>query len=201
MEIIQKISRIFAGIVAGVSLVIVITMAALGLKGAIRPDETPEVFGLVPLIVNTDSMAPAFESGDLIIGVRAEASQVQPGEVISFRDPASPDGSVVTHRVMEILETPDRRRLFRTRGDANNTWDEDPVPGEALQAVWRGFRVKGLGKAIAFLRTGPGLLICFLAPLLLFLVPEAVFDLIERRRKTPAGLAAAGQGTHRQPSV
>ena len=201
MKKIQKISKCIAGAAAGLSLALVILMAALWIKGITHPEETPSVFGLVPLIVHTDSMAPAFQSGDLIIGVRTDARSVRTGDVISFRDPASPSEAIVTHRVTEITEQLGGGLAFRTKGDANQAADEDPVPENALAAVWRGARLKGFGRVLSFLRTGPGLFVCFAAPLLLFLVPEAIFESLEKRQESPAGVAAAGGKTRRQGSA
>lgn len=198
MKTIQKISKGIAGVFAGLSLALVITMAALWIKGVAHPEETPSVFGLVPLIVHTDSMAPAFQSGDLIIGVRTDAESVRTGEVISFRDPASPTGAIVTHRVTEILNRSDGSLAFRTKGDANGTGDAELVPAESLAAVWRGTVFQGFGQVLSFLRTGPGLFICFAAPLLLFLVPEAIFESLEKKKESPAGVAAAGGKTRRK---
>ena len=192
MANIQKISKVIAGIFAGLSLTLVILMAALWIKGKMHPEETPSVFGLVPLIVHTDSMAPVFLSGDLIIGVRTDAQDVRKGDVISFRDPASPSGAIVTHRVAEVIVEADGTRAFRTKGDANRTADEEPVPESALAAVYKGMRLQGFGRVLSFLRTGPGLFICFAAPLILFLVPEALFESLEKRRESPSGVAAAG---------
>lgn len=193
MKQIQKISKVAAGIFAGLSLTLVILMAALWIKGRMHPEETPAVFGLVPLIVHTDSMAPVFLSGDLIIGVRTDARDVREGDVISFRDPASPSGAIVTHRVAEVLPGAGGTRAFRTKGDANGTADEEPVPEQALAAVYKGLRLRGFGRVLSFLRTGPGLFICFAAPLILFLLPEAVFESLEKKEENPSGVAAAGE--------
>lgn len=198
MKYIQKITKGIAGAFAGLSLILIILMAALWIKGVTHPEETPAVFGLVPLIVHTDSMAPAFQSGDLIIGVRTEAAAIRKGDVISFRDPASPTEAIVTHRVFEVLREEDGTLAFRTKGDANRAVDEEPVPADAVASVWRGTCLRGAGKLLSFLRTGPGLFICFLAPLLLFLVPEAVFESLEKRKERPAGVAAAGGETRGQ---
>ena len=192
MKQIQKISKVTAGIFAGLSLTLVILMAALWIKGRMHPEETPSVFGLVPLIVHTDSMAPVFESGDLIIGVRTDARDVREGDVISFRDPASPSGAIVTHRVAEVLREADGTMAFRTKGDANGTADTELVPAAALAAVYKGMRLQGFGTVLSFLRTGPGLFICFAAPLILFLLPEAIFESFEKRKDNPSGVAAAG---------
>ena len=198
---IQKISKALAAVFAVLSLGLLILMAALWIKGKKHPEETPSVFGLVPLIVHTDSMAPAFESGDLIVGVRADSREVRAGDVISFRDPASPTGAIVTHRVAEVRKGTGGKLSFRTKGDANSASDAELVPEEALSAVWRGIRLKGFGRVLDFLRTGPGLFVCFIAPLLLFLLPEAVFETIEKRKERPAGAAAAGRETRGQKAA
>ena len=201
IKTIQKVSKGLAAVFAVLSLGLLILMAALWIKGRKAPDRTPSVFGLVPLIVHTDSMAPAFQSGDLIVGVRTDSREVRQGDVISFRDPASPSGAIVTHRVAAVLTGADGTVSFRTKGDANGTADAELVPEDALSAVWKGIRLKGFGNVLSFLRTGPGLFVCFIAPLLLFLLPEAVFETLEKRKERPAGMAAAGGETRGQKAA
>ena len=197
MKTIQKITKTIAGVSAGISLAVLILMAALWIKGALHPEETPAVFGLVPLIVHTDSMAPVFQSGDLIFSVREDPKKILEGDVISFRDPASQSGSVVTHRVAEVVPQEDGSLAFRTRGDANSAADRELVSESLIAGVYRGVCLRGFGKVLTFLRSGPGLFVCFLAPLILFLVPEALFEAFEKHGESPSGVAAAGGESRR----
>lgn len=95
-------------------------------------------FGYRALVVRSGSMAPAIETGDLIVSRRVEASRVVPGDVVTYADPSG-DGDLVTHRVLEI--TPEGGAFtFVTKGDSNSaseTWsaDEDAPLGLVAATV------------------------------------------------------------------
>lgn len=153
-------------------LLINITLIA---KSFINKDEVPSVGGMLPLIVLTDSMHPEIESGDLIICNTAEAKDIKVNDVISFFDPAGNGTSIVTHRVIEIVEE-DGEIYFRTRGDNNNTEDKEPVPAENLVGVYK-MRIAGAGHIAMFMQSTAGLIVCVVLPIILLVG----YDVISRR--------------------
>jgi signal peptidase len=99
------------------------------------------------LIVRSGSMAPAINTGDVVVTRMVDPTKVSVGDVVTFRDP-SRSSDLVTHRVV-------RRGIegvkvsFLTKGDANTgteRWsiDEDGTVGK-LQ-----FRVPKVGYALAW---------------------------------------------------
>jgi signal peptidase len=144
-------------------------------KSYINKDEVPSIGGIFPLIVLTDSMYPEIESGDLIICNTAEAGDIKVNDVISFFDPAGNGMSIVTHRVIEIVEE-DGEIAFRTRGDFNNTEDKELVPAENLVGVYK-MRIAGAGHIAMFMQSTTGLIICVLLPIILLVG----YDIIRRR--------------------
>lgn len=153
-------------------LLINITLIA---KSYINKDEVPSIGGAFPLIVLTDSMYPEIESGDLIICNTTEAKDIKVNDVISFFDPAGNGTSIVTHRVIEIVEE-DGEILFRTRGDNNNTEDKELVPAENLVGVYK-MRIAGAGHIAMFMQSTTGLIICVILPIILLVG----YDVIRRR--------------------
>lgn len=153
-------------------LLINITLIA---KSFINKDEVPSVGGMLPLIVLTDSMHPEIESGDLIICNTAEAKDIKVNDVISFFDPAGNGTSIVTHRVIEIVEE-DGEIYFRTRGDNNNTEDKELVPAENLVGVYK-MRIAGAGHIAMFMQSTAGLIVCVVLPIILLVG----YDLVRRR--------------------
>ena len=127
------------------------------------------------MIVLTDSMHPKIESGDLIICNTAEAEDIKVNEVISFFDPAGNGTSIVTHRVIEIVEE-DGEIYFRTRGDNNNTEDKELVPAENLVGVYK-MRIAGAGHIAMFMQSTAGLIVCVVLPIILLVG----YDLVRRR--------------------
>ena len=189
------------GIILCVILVpILIVNVTMIVKSFVNRDKVPTFGGFAPLIVLTDSMNPPtteeFKSifpidmtytGEEKEGIRTVTGYitvnrtVKLGDVISYFDPASNSGAVVTHRViaMEYDAATGELLSFRTRGDSNNTADKESVPKDKLVGIWTGTVIGGAGKVAMFLQSTPGLIICIAVPVLLLVG----YEVISRRRE------------------
>ena len=150
-------------------------------KSYINKDKVPSISGIFPLIVLTDSMDPEIESGDLIICNTVEAEEIKVNDVISFFDPAGNGTSIVTHRVIEIVEE-DGKILFRTCGDNNNTEDKELVPAENLVGVYK-MRIAGAGHVAMFMQSTAGLIICVVLPIVLLVAYDFIRCRIYEKNK------------------
>lgn len=165
------------GIVLCVILVpILIVNCTLIIKSVINKDEVPTFGGMLPLIVLTDSMYPDIKSGDLIVCKTVDAEDVKLDDVISFFDPAGNGTSVVTHKVIEVINE-GGKLSFRTQGTNNNTPDDLPVPAENLVGRYTGLRLPFVGKIALFMQTTAGLIICVVVPIILLVG----YDIIRRK--------------------
>ena len=171
----HKILTIVGTVLCIILIPILLINITLIAKSYINKDEVPSIGGTFPLIVLTDSMYPDIKSGDLIICNTAEAEDVKVNDVISFFDPAGNGTSIVTHRVIEIVED-DGEIFFRTRGDNNNTEDKELVPAENLVGVYK-MRIAGAGHIAMFMQSTAGLIICVVLPIILLVG----YDIIRRR--------------------
>ena len=171
----HKILTIVGTVLCIILIPILLINITLIAKSYINKDEVPSIGGTLPLIVLTDSMYPEIESGDLIICRTAEADEIEVNDIISFFDPAGNGTSIVTHRVIEIVEE-DGEILFRTRGDNNNTEDKELVPAENLVGVYK-MRIAGAGHIAMFMQSTAGLIICVVLPIILLVG----YDIIRRR--------------------
>ena len=188
----QKIKKITAtevvnivAIILSVLLVpILVINCVLIVKGMVNTEEVPSIGKITPLIVLTESMDPEIKSGDLIICKKAEASEVKVDDVISFFDPDGNGSSVVTHRVIRIIDENNDgiAEGFRTQGDNNNIEDRLTVPTENLIGIWTGTRIALLGHVVLFTQSTVGLLVCIFLPIGAFVVYEVL-----RRRKHDKG--------------
>lgn len=166
------------GIVLCVILIpMLLVNCTLIVKSFINKDEVPSIGGTMPLIVLTDSMYPDIKSGDIIICKKLDAEGIEVGDVISFYDPAGNGTSVVTHKVVEIIDE-DGKLSFRTRGTNNNTDDRLPVPADKVIAEYTGVRIPAAGNIAIFMQSTAGLIICVIVPIVLFVG----YDVIRRRR-------------------
>lgn len=164
------------GIVLCVILIpILIFNCTLIVKSYINKNEVPNFAGVGVLIVLSDSMYPAFKSGDMIITQKTDPSDIKQGDIIAFFDPNN-DSAVVSHRVTEVAVGEDGAPRFRTRGDANDSEDQAEVPGDKLIGRIVG-SVPGLGSVAMFLQTTPGMIVCVVVPLALLVL----YDVLRRR--------------------
>ena len=172
----HRILTVVGTVLCIILLPVLIINCTLIIKSYTNADEVPSVAGKFPMIVLTDSMYPEIESGDLIICNTAEAHEIQVNDVISFYDPMGSGTSVVTHRVMEIVNE-GGEISFRTKGDNNNAEDTALVPAENLIGIYQ-TRIPKVGHVAMFMQTTPGLLVCCVCPTLLLVG----YDVLRRRK-------------------
>ncbi len=170
------------GIVLCVILVpILVINITLIIQSFTNKDSVPNIGGIFPMIVLTDSMYPEIKSGDLIVCKQTDTSKIQVGDVITFYDPAGNGTSTVTHRVTEITEK-DGSLAFMTKGDNNNTEDKDPVPAEKVIGRYS-FKIPGLGNVAMFMQTTPGLIVCVILPLVALVAYDVIKSRLYQKKK------------------
>ena len=140
-------------------------------------DEVPSFLGVTPLIVLSGSMEPQILEGELIFSTHIDPDDVREEMVISFFDPLSTTGTIVTHKVVEIIDDGDGTVSWRTRGINNNSNDSALVPEENLVGRYR-FGIPFAGYVAMFMQSTPGLVVCVAVPLVLFVG----YDMLRRRK-------------------
>lgn len=97
------------------TIVIIITVLLVVMLAAVR------IVGLTPYTVLSGSMEPTYHVGSIIY-----VKDIEPQE-LKERDPVTytlDGGTVVTHRIIEVIEEENDNELsFRTKGDANESVD------------------------------------------------------------------------------
>lgn len=172
----NKILTVIGAILCVILVPILIMNIVLTTKSYTNKDEVPKIGGYCPLIVLTGSMEPVIDSGDLIIVRQIDGKDVAVGDVIAFFDPDSKNNSVLTHRVVEVMDNADGLS-FRTKGDANNSEDITPVAADKLVGLYK-TRIAGAGNVAMFMQTTAGLVVCVILPLILLVG----YDVIRRRK-------------------
>ena len=110
----------------------------------------PNLLGYEIFSVQTDSMYPTLQAGDLVIDER-----VIGGERV-----------LNTHRINEIYDG-GTYRIFETKGDNNNAADALTVHESEVVGIYSS-HVAGLGKVLDYLQTSTGFLIVVVVPVGLF---------------------------------
>lgn len=174
-EIWNRLLTVIGTILCIVLVPVLVINITLIVKSYTNDEQVPDVGGYLPLIVLTDSMYPEIVSGDLIICRTVDAERVQKGDVIAFFDPVGNGTSIVTHRVVEVIEA-DNSLKFRTKGDANNAEDGALVPADSLVGIYK-TRIPSAGDIAMFMQTTQGLIVCVIVPI----IALVLYDVLRRR--------------------
>lgn len=146
-------------------------------KGTLHPEQPPSVRGITPMVVLSGSMSGTAEDhievGDLIFINKIDIEKLEVGDVIAFME----GKVVVTHRIVEIQTGENGEIQFVTKGDANNTKDQNLVTEENLVGIYTS-RIPKLGDFALFLQTPLGMLLFIGVPVLTFIV----YDIIRRQK-------------------
>lgn len=158
----NKVIETIGDIVTVVILVFSVVFTALTLTSLNSESGLPNIGGYSLFSVQSDSMEPVFYTGDLLVIREYRGEDLEPGDIISFRTIEQGQYIINTHRIVECHEIEDIK-TYTTRGDntpANDQTDvvESEIIGvysyksEQENGVDNGKRIKGLGKAIDFVK-------------------------------------------------
>ena len=172
--------RILSGIGIALCVLLIpllIANVTMIIKSYTSKSEVPSFLGVTPLIVLSGSMEPKIHEGELIFCTDIDPKDVKEEMIISFFDPLSTTGTIVTHKVVEVIENGDGTRSFRTRGINNSQNDTALVPEKNLVARYR-FGIPLAGRVAMFMQSTAGLIVCVAVPLVLLVG----YDMLRRRR-------------------
>jgi signal peptidase len=147
------------------------------------------ILGYTPFSVQSDSMAPTFVTGDLIITKEVkDTNALKTGDVITYSSIITDANgksirSYNTHRIYDIQYNEDGSiQFFVTKGDAMSTEDNVVVlPDEVIAKqvnsgidtngkAMEGLKIANFGSALNFLQSRTGFMICIIVPLALFFI-------------------------------
>lgn len=157
------------------SLLVAVLLLAGALVGV-------RLFGIAPYTVLSGSMEPTYHVGSLIYVKKVDPNDLKVGDPLTY---VIEGGTVVTHRIVNILkdeDDPDDIR-FKTKGDNNDVEDGDPVRPENVLGK-PVFTIPLLGYLAYFIQTPPtsylAIGICAVIVLLTFLP-----DLLDKLDEPP----------------
>lgn len=163
-------------IIIDVLIIVMLIFSAVvaGLAIASKSDGVPNLFGYAPLSVQSDSMVPTFESGDLIISkVVDDETDLNEGDIITFVQNIDGEDVLNTHRIVDIKDI-DGTLLYETQGDNNEYVDENLSLRINILAKYNNTCFKGLGTVYDFLTGQLGFFLVILLPLIIFFIYEVI---------------------------
>ena len=127
----------------------------------------PTVLGLRVFSIQTDSMYPTLNPGDLIIDKAVkDSSQLQVGDIITYWTVINGERVLNTHRISQIYDG-GGHLIFETKGDNNSISDSLTVHESEVVGIYSS-RIAGVGKVFDYLQTSTGFLIVVVVPVFLF---------------------------------
>ncbi len=197
MKTLKKVFNIIIDIVVVLILIISILVVTMSLTS--RSSGIPNLFGVAPITVASDSMEDTLMVNDLIFcEVRTDYvyDDYAVGDIVTFNQEIEGETRFNTHRIVEVVED-NGITYYKTQGDNKDT---NPVPDEELKtandivAKYTGNKIGGVGAFFSFIRTQLGFFLVILLPMILFFVYEAVrviMNIIAYNKEKAAEEAAA----------
>lgn len=174
-KVLKRIVNVFVDILVVLILMVSIIVVMLSLTS--KSSGVPNIFGIAPLSVQTESMKGTVDPGDLIFCALTEIDdEFQKDDIVTFPIELNGEKVLNTHRIVEVVKD-QNITYYRTQGDNEET---NPEPDKDLQtastivAKYTGTKIPGLGNVLSFIRTQLGFFLCVLLPMILFFIYEAV---------------------------
>lgn len=201
-----KAKRII-NIVINVAVVIVLAFALFLAICAISSKKKgykqyTEIFGTSFIAVQTDSMSPTFDKGDLI-KIKTissdEARKLKIGDIITFQyKDVDGDGKddLITHRISKYLSGSEGDcGVYQVVGDnPNQAGKTQDISADSIVGVYKS-RTRGVGNLFLFMGSSTGFFVCVVLPTLLIVVYCAVnlFFVVRKEKKVQTAAAEQAQ--------
>ena len=196
MKGLKKIINIIIDIV--VVLILIISLLVVIMSVTSRATGVPNLFGIAPISVTSNSMEDTLMVNDLIFcEPRGNAvDKYEVGDIVTFSQEIAGEQALNTHRIVEVVE--DRGvTYYKTQGDnpkTNPEPDKELKTADMIVAKYTGNKIGGVGAFFSFIRTQLGFFLVILLPMILFFVYEAirvVMNIIAYNKEKAAEEAAA----------
>ena len=131
-----------------------------------------KICGFMTFRVVTGSMEPTIRVGALMLTRETDISDIEKNDIVCFQSQdAQIWGSIVTHRVVDIIELEDGSIMLETKGDANTVADGYYVKESNLvgKVIWYTGDDSTLASIFSFFTSEVGFLACIVFPGLLLM--------------------------------
>lgn len=180
MKIIKKIFKIIYKIVEASAIIFVLMFIALVLSQRFS-NNSFSVAGLRMFSVVSESMAPTYVVGDIIISKEVATSDLKPGDDISYLGTQGTfKDKVITHRIIDI-QNKDGETLIQTKGINNDAADPLIKPEQVYGKMI--YKTKLLSKINKAIKTQEGFYLCIFVPLAIIIGSEILTSLIEKYKE------------------
>ena len=143
----------------------------------------PHLWGLKFVTIMGGSMDPALPAGSIAVVHPVDSCDVEVGDVIAFSPEKEQKATIVTHRVVEVLDVANVI-TYQTKGDNNEEPDRNAVTSANLIGQV-GFHIPLVGYILHFIKQplGYGLLICLPAIVIILVEMKNIREQINLSKK------------------
>lgn len=171
-ERIKFITNIFVWIIFTLSLLAVIFSFS-------QSEGVPNIFGRGYLTVQTDSMEPTFNVGDLIFVKTTDANDIfNVDDIVTFKTIINGQEALNTHRITQVHETVvggQTLRTYNTKGDKVGLEEDlEEITTNQIVALYTEAKIGGLGSVIDYMQSQSGFLVMVVIPLGLIFIYQIV---------------------------
>lgn len=167
MQTVKKVGSIVISVVMWI-IILVAALYAFTTLATKDDGSVSNLGGFTPMTVQSDSMSPTFDQGDLIVIKTCDTSKLQVGDIVTFHTIIDNQYALNTHRIESIDEL-NGIRSFTTKGDNNDVADTHIISDGDIVGQYV-FKIPGMGKVMDFLSSTWGFLIVIVLPMLLFFI-------------------------------
>lgn len=181
-ENIRKYSNFIKSLLIKLLYIVIIPIilydVILIIQSIANPDITPSVFGIKTFTIVSRSMEPTLEINDVVFIKKYDINKLQEGDIIAFVQ----DEDIITHRI-EKIEINEKKRLFITKGDSNNTTDLKKINEFQIEGKYIG-KIPKIGKIFSLLKNKYVFIIVIVILIICYLLERKKLNKkIERKKK------------------
>ena len=177
LKVLITIFRILVGIVLAAFIIVVCLQRFSNNKISF--------FNYRMFTVVSQSMAPKYDIGDVLISKQVKPEEIKENDVISYLGTYGDfTDKVITHRVVGIHQNEDGKYYFRTKGDANIV--EDPIVEEGQIYGVVVYRSAILSLVYRIVGTKIGFYLFIIIPILFIIGSEMIATLLDKEEERRA---------------
>ncbi len=173
----QKVKKAASIAISVVMWVIILVAALFAFTTLATKDDgsVANLAGFTPLTVQSESMSPTFDEGDLIVIQQCDPETLQVGDIVTFHTIIDNEYALNTHRI-EAIDEVNGLRSYTTKGDNNDIADQHVIADGDIVGKYA-FTMPFMGKVMDFLSSSVGFLVVIVLPMLLFFIYQ-VYHLV-----------------------
>lgn len=168
-------------------IVLVIVFAVIVTLMSLSSNENgiTNIMGYMPLNIQSESMEPIINKGDMIITKKTDFDELKENDIISYLSKEQDTTIIITHRIVDIKDEQGIKTIT-TKGDNNTSNDDVLVTQANFVAKYNNIKIPILGSVLTFLQSQVGFFIFIIIPLFILFVYQLykfITTIMDEKRK------------------